>query len=82
MLPSHQNDLYKNGSSLSGLSNAIYRLMLRCLIFEISMGGDTPSSRQKLNLSEPTRKGFLVPAERGGNLVNAFVSLASEKWTE
>ena len=46
--------LYKSCSSITDLSNAVCRLPLQCLVFEIS-GEATPPPQQESNLSEPTR---------------------------
>ena len=50
----HQTKWPKKFSSLDGLSNAVYRLSLRCLVFEISRG--TIRTRCTLKLSDPARK--------------------------
>ena len=49
------NDLYKSWRSRRSLSNAVCRMSLRCVVFEISGGGRIGPPRTELALKKPDR---------------------------
>ena len=60
-----ENVLCKSCRSLTGLSNAVCRLSLRCLVFYICRGAESPPPRPESNLSEPARNRLNPRRHRG-----------------